>query len=268
MRKFIVAVLLIVALALAGLAYSYYSEYAMASNVARYYRSHPDEVPKSESREQYGADALLVADRNRDLATLSGTGSLLLGVGGAALFMLGRRKDAFSASPGGGLNEVSVQRSEEMNRWASATLASPVKVQFRRRYAVLYVCIMNFFLGVSALVIVVNGFTGATLFMLIINGMLLFMLYYIQRRAQRRAAYFFDLFGVTRGDGRRLNWSEFKSVDYLMARRTHSRGEFLWRVELTFNGGEAWIIPQRVENLDEINSLIASIPGQRHRRRA
>jgi hypothetical protein len=57
-------------------------------------------------------------------------------------------------------------------------------------------------------------------------------------------------------------------VDYLMAIRTHSRGEFLWRVELAFEGGEAWIIPQRVENLDEINNLIASLPGKHQKRRA
>ncbi|MDT5269223.1 MAG: hypothetical protein QOH49_1409 [Acidobacteriota bacterium] len=53
-----------------------------------------------------------------------------------------------------------------------------------------------------------------------------------------------------------------------MAIRTHSRGEFLWRLELAFNGGEAWIIPQRVRNLDEVNNLIASLPGTHQKRRA
>ncbi|MDT5269222.1 MAG: hypothetical protein QOH49_1408 [Acidobacteriota bacterium] len=65
--------------------------------------------------------------------------------------MLGRRKDTFSGSPDGGLEEVSVQHSEEMNRWASATLACPVQVHYRRLHGVLYVCIMLFFNGISAL---------------------------------------------------------------------------------------------------------------------
>jgi hypothetical protein len=42
----------------------------------------------------------------------------------------------------------------------------------------------------------------------------------------------------------------------------------LWRVELVFNGGEAWIIPQRVANMDEIDNLLASLPGARQKRRA
>jgi hypothetical protein len=267
-RNFIVAVLLIVGLALAGLAYSCYSEYATASNVARFYRSHPDEVPEGESREQYLADKLTVADRNRNLATLSGTGSLLLCAGGAALFFLGRRKGAFNASQGGGSDEDPVRRSEEMNRWASAALAQPVAVHFRRLYAVPYANVMLFFIGADALVIVVNGFTNTSMMMLILNAILLFMLYYLQSRARRRAACCFDMFGVTRGDGRRFKWSEFKNVNYLMAVKSHSGREFLWRVELAFTGGEAWIIPQRVENQDEINALIASLPGTHQKRRA
>jgi hypothetical protein len=155
-----------------------------------------------------------------------------------------------------------------MNRWAGAALARPVTVHFKRLYALLYVNVMLFFVGVSALVIVANGFTSAGVLILILNGMLLLTLYYLRSRAQRRSAYFFDLSGVTRGDSRRLKWSDFKSVDYLMAVRTHSGREFLWRVELAFDGGEAWIIPQRVANMDEINNLIASIPGAHRKRRA
>ena len=265
MRKFITVILLIIGLALAGLAYSFYSDYKIASNVARFYQTYPDEVPKGESREQNVADALMVADRNRNLAMLSGAASLLLWVGGAALFTLGRRKDTDSASQ---LIEDPAQRSEEMNRWASAALALPVKVHYRRRYGVLYACIVLFFICISALVIVANGFTSTSILLLILNGILLIILYYLQSRAQRRAAHFFDLFGVTRGDNRRFSWSEFKNVDYLMAIKPRSGEEYLWRVELAFNSGAVWIIPQRVETLEEINNLVASLPGVHQKRRA
>jgi hypothetical protein len=40
------------------------------------------------------------------------------------------------------------------------------------------------------------------------------------------------------------------------------------RIELVFNNGVAWIIPQRVKNQDEINNLVASLPGTHQKRRA
>ncbi|HEX8335790.1 MAG TPA: hypothetical protein VF621_03630 [Pyrinomonadaceae bacterium] len=63
---------------------------------------------------------------------------------------------------------------------------------------------MLFFVGVGAPLIVVKGFTSAGVLMLILDGVLLYMLYYLQSRAQRRAAYFFDLFVVTPGDSLRI----------------------------------------------------------------
>src|SRR5688500_15007221 len=122
-RRFIAAVLLIAGLVLAGLAYSSYTEYATASNLARYYRARPDETPKGVTREQYVADRLTAAERNRKLATLSAAGSLLLCVAGAALLILGGRKGALSAPAAGGLNEDPARRAEEMNRWAGVALA-------------------------------------------------------------------------------------------------------------------------------------------------
>ncbi len=268
MRKFIAAVLFITGLVLAGLAYSYYSEYAAASNVARFYRTHPAEVPTGESQEQYIADALMVADRNHNLVMLSGAGSLLLCVGGAALFIRGRGRGASVAKPDGGLNEDPAQRLEAVNRWASVALARPVEVHYRRLHGVLFAFVMVFFIGVSALVVVANGFTSVSILMLVLNGILLFVLYHVLSRARRRAARLFDLSGVTRGDKRRFDWSEFKSVDYLMAIKPRSGREYLWRVEIAFTGGEAWIIPRRVENLDEINNLLASLPVAHQKRRA
>src|SRR5215218_8061162 len=146
MRKFVAAVLLLIGLVLVGLAYSYYSEYEMGSHVAQFYRTHPEEIPTGGSREQQIAEEQAGADRDLSMAMLSGAGALLLCLGGAALFMLGGRKDTFSVSPSGGLDEDPVRHSEEMNLWASVALARPVEVHYRRRYGLMFAFIMFFFI--------------------------------------------------------------------------------------------------------------------------
>jgi hypothetical protein len=94
------------------------------------------------------------------------------------------------------------------------------------------------------------------------------VLYYVLSRGRKRAACLFDSSGVTRGDGRRFSWSEFEAVDYLMAVKPQSGEEYLWRIELVFTGGKAWIIPQRVNNLEEINEVVNRLPGEHRKRRA
>ncbi|HEX6623456.1 MAG TPA: hypothetical protein VF064_07065 [Pyrinomonadaceae bacterium] len=261
-------VLLAVGLVLAGLAYSFYSEHTRAGNVARFYRTHADEMPTSGSREERIAGELRSADRNRNLAMLSGAGGLLLCAGGAALFMLSRRVEAVEVSPPGGTYEDPAAQSEAIDRWASVALTRPVTVQYRRLHTVLLASVLAFFTGMSLLMVVANGLTGVTVLLLILNGLLLVALSYLARRARRRAASRFDLSGVTRGDQRLLSWGEFKGVDYLMAIKPRSGREYLWRVELRFVGGVAWIIPRRVVNLPEVIELVGTLPGTHRKRRA
>jgi hypothetical protein len=166
------------------------------------------------------------------------------------------------------LNEDPAWRAEAMHRWASVALARPVTVHYRRLHAVLFAVIMLFFTGISALAVVANGLTGVSILVLGLNGVILLTISYFQGRARRRAAGLFDLSGVTRADRRRFDWSEFKGVDYFMAIKPRSGKEYLWRVELAFTGGEVWIIPQRVTNLDEVINLFASLPGAHQKRRA
>ena len=266
MRKFIAAVLLIVGLVPGGVAYKSYSEYTMESNVARFYRAHPEEVPTHDNREQFIAENEAAAESNLNLAMLSGAGSLLFLLGGAALFMLGRRKDKSGAAPDGWPDEDPVRHVEEMNRWASAAVARPVEVHYSRLHGVLFALIMVFFIGMGALVVATNGFSSNSLFMLALIGLLLPALYFILNRGRKRAARFFDLSGVKRGDSRRLNWDEYRGVNYRMAIKSRSGKEYLWRVELAFAGGDAWIIPQRVKNLEVISNLISSLPGAHQKR--
>ena len=252
-----------------GAAYDKYWWYKSGTNSARFYRTHPNEAPMymgSQSREQYIAGELMIANRNRNQAILRGSGSLLFLIGGVALFIGGSRKKRITPALDGGLNEDPTQRFEAMSRWASVTLARPVKVYFKRSYSILFVSVIVFFMGISLFVIVVNGFTSTSVLILILNGIMLFTLYYMVSRGQGKSASLFDSSGVTLRDGRRFSWSEFNGVDYVMARRRRSGKEYLWRIELVFNSSKAWIIPQRIENLDEINNFVERLPGTHQKR--
>jgi hypothetical protein len=165
-------------------------------------------------------------------------------------------------------NSDRLQTSAAANDWPSVVLAQPVKVHYSRLHRALFVFLMIFFLGLSLVVLAANGFTRAGVLIVALNVILLLVLYYVMSRARKRAAFLLDPSGVTRGDGRRFSWSEFKGVDYLMAVRPGGGEESLWRIELVFTGGEAWIIPQRVNNLDEINEVVNRLPGEHRKRRA
>lgn len=90
--------------------------------------------------------------------------------------------------------------------------------------------------------------------------LLLFPIFYLIRRAKRRLVASFDATGVTRGDGRHFSWAECQGV----VTRTAPNRFFMiyvWRKELVFwNGEEAWIIPQRIKNYNEVCDYLAALP--------
>ena len=165
-------------------------------------------------------------------------------------------------------NSDQLKTSVAADDWPSVLLARPVKVHYRRLHTILFVFLMIFFLGMSLVILAANGFTGAGVLIVALNVILLFVLYYVLSRGRKRAACLFDSSGVTCGDGRRFSWSEFEGVDYLMAVKPNSGEEYLWRIELAFEEGKAWIIPQRVNNLAEINEVVNRLPGEHRKRRA
>ena len=269
MRTLIAAILVIAAIGLAAFAYSSHSAYTIATNRARYHRDNPDEFSSRyprEDREEFIAGELKSADRNRNLALLSGVGSLLLGAGSVLTFVSARRR-AKSLSAIADANKPPPDLAA-LNRWANDALARPVTIQYRPLHNILFAVIGIFFIGISVLMIAVNGFSGPGALLLPLNGALLLTLYYIWRRARRKAACTFDVSGVTRGDNHRLSWNDLRSVDYLMVIRKGGRREILWRIELVFNGDDAWIIPGRVSNSDEIQNLLSSIPTVHQKRPA
>jgi hypothetical protein len=161
-----------------------------------------------------------------------------------------------------------IQTSAATSNWPGVVLARPVEVQYSRLHGALFAFLIIFFLGLSLAALAANGFTGATVLIVALNFILLFVLYYVMSRGRRRAACLLAPSGVTRGDGRRFSWSDFKGVDYVMAVRPRSGREYLWRIELAFTGGEAWIVTQRIKNLDEINEVVNRLPGEHRKRRA
>ena len=165
-------------------------------------------------------------------------------------------------------NSAQLHTSAAADKWPSVVIARPVKVHYSRLHSILFAFLMIFFLGISLIILAANGFTGAGVLIVALNVILVFVLYGIMSRGRKRAAFLFDSSGVTRGDGQRFSWSEFEGVDYLMAVKPPSGEEYLWRIELAFTGGKAWIIPQRVNNLDEINEVVNRLPGEHRKRRA
>jgi hypothetical protein len=165
-------------------------------------------------------------------------------------------------------NSDQFQTSAAADDWPGVVLARPVEVHYRRLHSALFTLLMIFFLGLNLVILTANGFTGVSVLIFALTVILLSVLYYVMSRARRRAACLFDLSGVTRADGRSFSWSEFEGVDYLMAFKPQSGEEYLWRIELAFTGGKAWIIPQRINNLDEINEVVNRLPGEHRKRRA
>ena len=269
MLRVVAVVLVIVGLVLGGLAYSYYSESTIATNRARSYSNDPDREPPAynrQTREQYIEEELTSAERNRNMALLHGTGSLILIAGGAALFIFsmgGKKRGASEAQLIQDKTSLGIPST-----WASVALANPVAVQYRLFQKILIAFVLVFFGGLSILMIVANGFNAVVLLLLVLNVLFLLTFVLIMRRARQKAAFVFDQEGVIRGDNQKFSWNNMKSVDYLMAIKKGGAREYLWRIELIFANGEVWLIPLRVKNLAEIQELVSDIPTVHQKRRA
>ena len=262
MRKLLAAVLVLIGAGLGVAAYGSRSDAESATRRVAYFRAHPDELTATDRAAYFAGQERTAADARR-LAVLCGAGAAVFCAGGVVLFVRrGRGPVTGAAAPA----VEPAPDAETMRRWAGAALASPVEVHYARRYAILFKALMVFFGGMGLLIVATNGFTQTALAMVAMIGALMGVLYYALSTALKRAAHVFDASGVTRGDQRRFEWADFKGVDYLIALTKGGGRESLWRIELAFAGGKAWIIPQRVHNLAQINELVNSLPGP-HRRR-
>ncbi len=148
--------------------------------------------------------------------------------------------------------------------------ASRVEVKYKRLYDVLFAFLTIFFGGMALLIFlqtIRSPYANSTT--IIVQGILfpaalfliLLVIAFLMIRARRQAVREFDESGITRGDGRRFAWNEFRGVVTLVDFNVRTRQKYVWRIELAFDGGEAaWIIPQRVKNADEVFDLLAQMP--------
>ena len=263
MKKFFAILLVIAGIILAVVAYARYSAFEFSKLSAEWQRKHPERpVWPGKSSEEYIAGHLAMADAERNWTILAGAGAVICLGGGVWLFIRARREQQLIASLQPKPPEEPPPPLELMTRWATAELTQPVQVEYKSFYSVVPIVMALLFFIFSASLITTRPFTGAQILLLMFNGAVFFLFFYFQLKGRNRSARVFDLSGVTRGDNRRLSWSQFKGVVCLMARlRNSSAEEYIWRVELRFSDGAAWIIPQRLKNRGEIMRLVGSLPG-------
>jgi hypothetical protein len=73
-------------------------------------------------------------------------------------------------------------------------------------------------------------------------------------RGYRKSVILFTEDGLTRYDGVKFLWSDLERVTDRISRRGGANN--LWRIDFRFKNGEAWVIPQKVDNFDEVSSYI------------
>jgi hypothetical protein len=144
---------------------------------------------------------------------------------------------------------------------------APIEVQYSNAPKALFIGVAGFFVLTGSLIsfqalnsqstslqeIIAKG--AFAMFILTI----LVLTFFLLLRAQRQAVQVIDMDGVTRGDGRRLNWTEFCGVLTQTARNRFGK-TYVWREELIFANGEAaWLIPQLINNREEVFNYIAQL---------
>ncbi len=148
-------------------------------------------------------------------------------------------------------------------------LQNPIQVKYTKYQTLLLIGLCGFF-GLMTLFnlkhLLTSPFTttGDIIYKgVVLTGLILSLIgtcIFLTIRAKRRAARLFDSSGITRGDGRRFAWSEFRGAVVKTANSRYNL-KYVYRVELVFADGEsAWLIPQRVKNYAEVFAFADRLP--------
>jgi len=114
--------------------------------------------------------------------------------------------------------------------------------------------------GLSLLLLITSDGRPQSLIIVFFNLTILAIIIFYRMAAKRKSIVSFDENGVTCADGRQLLWTNFKGK-HIRLRRTQSGFKRIWRVEFIFSeGGEAWLIPLRLKNYDEVLSFANVLP--------
>ncbi|RYY67931.1 MAG: hypothetical protein EOO13_13660 [Chitinophagaceae bacterium] len=136
----------------------------------------------------------------------------------------------------------------------------PLAVLYNRKAnvaAIILYCIVG---GLSLLLLISSGGRPASLIIVFLNLAILAIIIFYRMAAKRKSIVSFDANGITCADGRQLLWTNFKGK-HIRLRRTQSGLQRIWRIEFIFSeGGEAWLIPLRLKNYEEVLSVVKVLP--------
>lgn len=74
----------------------------------------------------------------------------------------------------------------------------------------------------------------------------------------RQWVKFLDNQGITRRDGKQMQWNNLKSMRFV---RWRNRSARLNHIELIFGNGRAKVFPEMIENVNEVMRFLKNYPG-------
>ena len=239
-----------------------FQQYRHASDYVEYLLQNPNALLHS----KYNQDEIIrqnkiFADHDQFEAIWVGAVSLVLLTGAALLFVrafkIGKRLKAAKL------------QFQPIDPRSIPPLKNPIQIKYTKYQTRLLIGLSGFF-GLLTMInlnhlfrspfattedIIYKGVVFSGLILSIIGTFI-----FLTIRAKRRAVRLFDSSGITRGDGRRFAWSEFRGVVVKTANNRFSL-KYVYRVELVFASGEsAWLIPQRVKNYAEVFAFADALP--------
>ena len=138
--------------------------------------------------------------------------------------------------------------------------ASRIEVRSTKFQDVLLAFLIIFFGGMSLLLILNSRGQPRNLLIAFFCLAILFVVCYLVFKAKKNAVRFFDASGIGRGDSRQFSWSDFRGV-LVRTGNTRYGQKSICRVELAFaNGEEAWVMPQRIKNFEEVYAFVNTLP--------
>ncbi|HEV8369273.1 MAG TPA: hypothetical protein VGQ39_15065 [Pyrinomonadaceae bacterium] len=101
-----------------------------------------------------------------------------------------------------------------------------------------------------------------------IMALLMFaLIVWIIRRGHKKSVKYFSEEGLVLNDGRTFRWTDLNRVVDKVRIRPYNR-KTIWRTEIEFKNGSAWVIPTKVSNYGEVSELIRSLPCEHTEARA
>jgi hypothetical protein len=193
-------------------------------------------------------------DPDRQLLEGSLTAAAALICFGIAFFLLVRARQIFRQVKADKCNYA------PLNRQLIPVLKTSVKVNSTTFQDVLLGFLILFFGGTSLLFLLGAAERPRNILVALINLSLLFFICRLIFKAKKKLVRSFEPAGILRGDRRLIPWQDFRGATTLT---TTSRfgSKYIWRIELAFaDGEEAWIIPQRIKNFQEICNFVDTLP--------